>query len=228
MRNQCGAKASRAVLARADIQLVGDTSDVAAGLALIEQRQPDVIVADVALRSPDGLTIVEQISRRWPESKILGLASFATGADVVAVLAAGASGFLLKTESAAAIVYAVQTVSTGGIFLGSCCSEAFAEAAAGPAALSATQSAVLRGLTARQRQVFELIVRGMTTREIAGHLSLSTKTVEGHRAHVIRKLGCRSNDDLVRFAATTGLLEHDLAQSPLHVGWSRGNTNDLN
>jgi two-component system response regulator NreC len=199
----------RALLATSpDLTLVGEASDARASFALIDAHQPDVVVMDVALPGMSGTSATRELSRRVPAARILLMAAWPRERDVLEGLAAGASGFALKSEPAETLLYAIRMVGQGQGYL---TPEARGMVAANPHAATRRKVPVVPGdvlgvLSAREREVLDLVVRGWANRDMARELCVSIKTIDTHRTRINRKLQCRSAADLIRFAADNGLL----------------------
>ena len=117
---------------------------------------------------------------------------------------AGASGFLLKDSASAELIDAVRCLANGRGYFGAHASRVMAQQVKQP---NSRMEDPYRDLTSREREVFHLIAEGMTTKEIARHLSISTKTAENHRFRAMDKLGARNSAELIRYAAKHGLLD---------------------
>jgi two-component system response regulator NreC len=199
----------RALLQTApDLILVGEASDARASFALIDAQQPDVVIMDVALPGMSGTSATRELSRRVPAARILLMAAWPRERDVLEGLAAGASGFALKSEPAETLLYAIRMVGQGQGYL---TPEARGMVSANPHAATRRKVPVVPGdvlgvLSAREREVLDLVVRGWANRDMARELCVSIKTIDTHRTRINRKLQCRSAADLIRFAADNGLL----------------------
>jgi two-component system response regulator NreC len=189
-----------------EITLLGHASNAAEAYSAIEQHHPDVVVMDVSLPGVSGIAATREILRRRPACKVLLLTTHSEPEFVVQGLAAGAHGYALKLQPGAQVVGAILDVAEGRSYLCSHISRIVVDdhlrlrrgdpAAAGPC----------DNLSQREKEVFDLLVRGFANDSIAQHLCISVKTVETHRAHILKKLGVHSMVDLVRFAARHHLL----------------------
>ena len=189
-----------------EITLCGHAANAADAYAAVDQHHPDVVVMDVNLPGINGIAATREILRRDPGRKILLLTACSEPEYVVQALAAGAHGYALKLQPGAQVVEAILDVAQGRSYLCSHISRIVvddhlrlrrgAAAAAGPC----------DNLSQREKEVFDLLVRGFANDNIAGQLCISVKTVETHRAHILKKLGVHSMVELVRFAARHNLL----------------------
>ncbi|MBO0785909.1 MAG: response regulator transcription factor, partial [Actinobacteria bacterium] len=183
--------------------VVGEADDVAAAIDGIAARVPDVVLLDVHLPSGGGQQVVTAVKASHPQIRFLALSASDAPEDVIAVIRAGARGYVTKTISPAELVSAIRRVAAGdAVFsprLAGFVLDAFtalAPAGADPGALDPE----LDQLTPREREVLRLIARGYTYKEIAGELYISAKTVETHVSSVLRKLQLSTRHQLTRWA----------------------------
>jgi two-component system response regulator NreC len=192
----------RALLERqVDIRVVAEAGSV--GEALDVDASPDVVVADLVLPDERGADVVRRLRERHPESAILVLTMVDNPTDVQRCLAAGARGYVLKETASTELVDAVRTVAAGGDYLQPSLDAALAKWRETPGRVHAR---AVDELTHRERDVLKLIALGHTNAEIASMLHVSIRTVENHRASVLRKLGLHTRADLVRQANEAGLV----------------------
>jgi DNA-binding NarL/FixJ family response regulator len=176
--------------------------DGAAGLAALENDPPDLAILDVKMPKLTGLQATREIKQQAPEVAVLILSMHDDERYVFEALQAGASGYVLKREADNDLVDALRAVARGDAFLTNAAERSLIRAwmedgAEGPR----------EPLTAREREVVKLIAEAHTNAQIAEVLHLSEKTVESHRANVLRKLGMRDRVELVRYAIRRGLVE---------------------
>jgi len=192
----------RALLERQDdIDVMAEASSVAEAVAL--DVEPDVVVADLMLPDERGVEVVRRLKERYQEAAILVLTMVDNPTDVQQCLAAGARGYLLKETAGSELVDAVRKVAGGEDYLQPSLGAALAKWKESPGRVRAR---AVDDLTPREREVLRLIALGHTNTEIATMLYVSVRTVENHRAGVMRKLGLRSRAELVRHAAEAGLI----------------------
>ncbi len=191
-----------------DIVVVGEASNGAEALELLDRTAADVVIMDMVMPRMNGLEATREIKCRWPDVKVLILSMYDDDAYVQQVIQAGASGYVLKRVATDDLVQAIREVYGGASFLHP------------PIAAKLIEDYVrrVRGdeiaadqgpLTAREREVLTLIAEGNSNQEIADRLYLSRKTVESHRANIMRKLDVHEVTELVKYALRNGLIRLD-------------------
>ena len=182
------------------VDVVGEAGDVTPAIELIGQCLPDVVLLDVHLPGGGGQLVVSAVRAAHPGVRFLALSASDAPEDVIAVIRAGARGYVTKTISGPDLVDAIRRVAAGDtVFsprLAGFVLDAFASGAAGQPPLDPE----LDQLTPREREVLRLIARGYTYREIARELYISAKTVESHVSSVLRKLQLSTRHQLTRWA----------------------------
>ena len=191
----------RAELGR-QVEVVGEADDVQPAIDLIGSVQPDVVLLDVHLPGGGGQAVVQAVKAAHPEVRFLALSASDAPEDVIAVIRAGARGYVTKTISTAELADAIRRVAAGdAVFshrLAGFVLDAFAASAAD---VKPSFDPELDQLTSREREVLRLIAQGYTYKEIARELYISVKTVESHVSSVLRKLQLSSRHQLTRWAA---------------------------
>ena len=186
-----------------EVDIIGEADDVDPAVELIRERNPEVVLLDVHLPGGGGHRVVREVHRTHPHIRFLALSVSDSPQDVVAVLRAGASGYLTKTATAHQVVEALRLVAAGhAVFspqLAGFVLEAF------PAVDPASVDPDLDRLTPRQREVLRSIAKGYTYKETADALNLSPRTVETHVSDVLRKLQLTNRSELTRWAVDRGL-----------------------
>jgi DNA-binding NarL/FixJ family response regulator len=180
------------------VEVVGEASEVDAAIDMIAERRPDVVLVDVHMPNGGGRAVIEATAARYPDVKFLALSMSDAAEDVIAVIRAGARGYVTKTISGPELADAVARVAEGdAVFsprLAGFVLDAFATDH--PELIDPE----LDQLTAREREVLRLIARGYAYKEIASQLAISIKTVESHVSAVLRKLQLSSRHELTRWA----------------------------
>ena len=182
-------------------RIVADTEDGLEAMRSIERLKPRVLVVSRFLPSLNGLEITRQVNRRFPQTKVLMIASDASVAGIA--LRTGVTGFILDTTSSAKILAAIGDVVLGRQHISPQLSPSDLEARHRK---SRPVSDRYETLTTREREVLQLVAEGHTSNEVAHRLFISPRTVEIHRANMMRKLNLRTQTDLVRFAIVRGIL----------------------
>jgi DNA-binding NarL/FixJ family response regulator len=193
-----------------DVDVVGEAADVVTAVEGIRATVPDVVLLDVHLPGGGGRAVLEQVRAELPAVRWLALSVSDAAEDVIAVIRAGARGYVTKSISGPDLLDAVRRVADGDVVfsprLAGFVLDAFS---AGGAPAPAEDPAVDPGLdllSAREREVMQLLARGYTYREIGSRLFISVKTVESHASNVLRKLQLSNRNELTRWAATNRLL----------------------
>ncbi|MCS7062058.1 MAG: response regulator transcription factor [Anaerolineae bacterium] len=190
--------------AQGDIQVVGAASDGRQTVELAKQLLPDLVIMDIAMPGLNGIDAAEHIRRACPSVRVLMLSMYSTAEHIVRALNAGAQGFLLKESAGAEVVQAVRSIVAGRPYF----SEKILDAGILPLAdrrLGAPFKSPLDRLSARERQVLQLVAEGKTSAQIAGMLHLSPKSVETYRSRLMHKIGVNDLPALVKFAVQHGL-----------------------
>ena len=195
----------RALLqAEPGFQVVAEGATGLEAIQLVERFRPDILVIDLMMPEINGLEATWQIKQRNPETRIIVLSMHADEAYVLEALQNGASGYVLKDSSADDLVQAVHKALLGWRYLSPPLSEEGIEAY-----IQKSREALLddpfETLTKREREVFLLITAGLSNATIAERLSISQRTVESHRANLMRKLKLKTRMDLIRFAIRRGM-----------------------
>jgi DNA-binding NarL/FixJ family response regulator len=185
---------------QADMEVVGEASDGRQAVELAEQLTPDVLVMDVTMPQLNGIEAARQLARSCPRLRVLALSMQKDGVYVREMLRAGARGYLLKESTEADLLAAVRAVAAGKAWLSPEVSDAVLE----DYRKHVTNPMDL--LSAREREVLQLIAEGRTNKEIAAQLNLSIYTVEAHRGKLMEKLNLHSGNELVRFAVRHGVV----------------------
>ncbi|UOY03252.1 response regulator [Blastococcus sp. PRF04-17] len=190
------------------IEVVGEASSGPSAVAAAAALAPDVVLMDVEMPGGDGLTATRQILDRCPGTRVLVLTTFDLDEYVLAALRAGASGFLLKTTPAPALVSAVRACAAGEMLLAPSVTRRLVETYVRQPTVPA-EGAVPPGmaeLTERELDVLRALARGLSNAEIGRHLYLAETTVKTHVTHILAKLGLRDRVQAVILAYESGLV----------------------
>lgn len=184
--------------------IVGEAENADRTIQLVQELKPDLLILDLGLPGKSGLEAIYELKQHQSPVKIIVLTMYEEEEKVRQALAAGASAYLLKNSSSREFLDALDAVRRGEIFL----SKRFEHLkdTVGTDRLPDTSNDPLHKLSQREREVFYMLADGMPNRVIAKKLFISSRTVETHRARVIKKLGFNSTADLIRFAIRNNLL----------------------
>ncbi|MBA3538851.1 MAG: response regulator transcription factor [Deltaproteobacteria bacterium] len=185
--------ALREALSKADdVEVVGESGTAEETLAMIERVRPDVLLLDITFPDRSGFDVLDDMRKLETAPLVVVLTWHTEPSYAARAIAAGAHGYINKSVEPTELIAAIHAVSRGEQVI-----PAGVEMVAGDGSPASA-------LTAREQQVMEMLARGMTNREIAEHLSISIKTVDTHRGHILKKLGLRNNSELTRFAVKHG------------------------
>jgi DNA-binding NarL/FixJ family response regulator len=187
-----------------ELTVIGEASDGIETVQMVEKLLPDVLVVDLMIPGLNGLEITRQVKQRSPATRIIILSMHANEPYVLEALKNGASGYVLKDSSGTDLIQAVRVVASGQRYLSPPLSERAVEAYMMKS--QETSFDAYEGLTDREREVLQLAAEGLSNPDIAGRLSISPRTVETHRANLMRKLGLKTQTDLIRYALKRGIL----------------------
>jgi DNA-binding NarL/FixJ family response regulator len=192
-----------------DFEVVGEARDGKEAIRQCLSLSPDLIMMDLSMPGMTGIEATTQIKRRMPKVRVLALTAYKTDEYVREALRAGADGYVLKDASYEELVLALRQVVTGKRFVSANVSGHLDDAMlrdTQPSTSSVAPTA-WNSLTTRERSILKLIAEGNTNRAAAEYLNVSPKTIEKHRASVMRKLGLRTVTELVVVALEVGLIE---------------------
>jgi two-component system response regulator NreC len=192
--------------AQPDIQVVGEASDGKEAYELVRQLHPDLVVMDIQMPNWNGLQATRAIKQEFPSLHILVLTMYESDEYFFQVLAAGASGYILKKAASTDLIAAIRAVHAGDVFLypsvaRRLVSDYLTRVKAGD------EKSSYDGLTAREREVLKLIAEGHTNQEIADKLVISPSTVQTHRTRIMQRLNLHNRAELIRYAMQKGLLD---------------------
>jgi DNA-binding NarL/FixJ family response regulator len=194
----------RALAERIDgVEMVGEAGNGAEALRLIKELKPDLVLLDISMPEASGFEVLAQQAKEFPEVRVIVLTAHEAEAYAIRALREGAAGFLLKSAAAVELKEAIETVTRGQTYI----SPELAKKSLLEYGKDSSDRAKLDKLSPRQREILKLVAEGLSTKEIAGHLSISAKTVETHRAQLMERLNIHDVAGLVRFAIKMGLVD---------------------
>jgi DNA-binding NarL/FixJ family response regulator len=187
-------------------QVIAEAGNGDDAVALARQHRPDVIVMDISMKGLNGLDAAARIKTSAPAVRVIVLSMHDTEDYVAQALRAGASAYLLKDSAEPELELALSAVMRGEIYLSPRVSKPVVDAYV---RRSGADGSPLPALTARQREILQLIAEGHSTKRIAGKLSVSVKTIDAHRAQIMERLQIHDVPGLVRYAIRNGLVSLD-------------------
>lgn len=185
-----------ALLRSPHIRVVGEAADGETAVGLAERRRPDVIVMDLRMPGMDGIEATEEIIRRVPDAKVLIFTAYSERALLQRGLESGARGYILKEAPHETLLRAIEKVAAG---------ETFVDPAL-MAALTQTREGT-DVLTARERQILQLLADGMSNADVAGQLFISQETVKSHVRHILTKLEADTRTQAVAIALRDAMID---------------------
>jgi two-component system response regulator NreC len=186
------------------MELVGEASGGHEAIQLVEQTQPDVLLLDLSMPDLDGIEVTRAVKSSFPQLRVLVLTIHEDQGLLREAIRAGASGYILKRAAESELISAIHVLMRGDMYVDPAMMRDLLSQTVPP---SGGADAVVEQLTPRELEVLKYIVQGYTNRQIGEELSISVRTVEGHRANLSGKLGLHSRVDLVRYAREHGLIE---------------------
>jgi len=188
-----------------DFEVVAEAEDGRQGVDLADVHAPDVVVMDIAMPRLNGIEAARQIAIRHPQTAVVILSMHVDESYVMRALKAGARAYLLKDSAEADLIGAVRAVSLGKSFFSPAVSKLLAE--------DYVRQLERKGevdsyelLTAREREILQLLAEGQSNKDVANLLNLSLYTVETHRSHILQKLGLHTIPDLILYAVRKGII----------------------
>ncbi|HMF82030.1 MAG TPA: response regulator transcription factor [Acidimicrobiia bacterium] len=187
---------------RPGIEVVGEAGDGDAAVDEVARLRPDVVLMDLVMPGGGGVVAIRCIRERAPETRVVVLTSFASDDQVIPAVQAGAAGYLLKDVEPSGLEAAIRLVHDGEALLDPQIAGRVMEQVAHPA-----QGGDLASLTRREREVLELLGRGLSNRELADTLVVSEKTVKSHVSNILMKLGVHDRTQAALLAVRAGLVD---------------------
>ncbi len=187
-----------------DILIVGEAANGQEALQEIVNLQPDIAILDISLPQLNGLEVAERVRRDYPAVKIIILTMHKSEDFIGRAYHVGVNGYVLKDNAFEELLKAIHTVNAGGTYL---CSDITATVIAGFIKNYNEEKNKDQHLSSREREILQLIAEGNSNKEIAELLTLSVKTVETHRSHIMHKLDFKSIADLILYAVRNHIIE---------------------
>jgi two-component system response regulator NreC len=186
------------------LQLAGEATGGYEAIELVGKTHPDILILDLSMPDLDGITVTRQLRPQYPDLRILILTVHEDEAMLREAIKAGASGYIVKHAAEAELIAAIETIRRGDLYVDPAMLRVLLVDSSRP---TTRRPASPDPLTPRETDVLKLIVQGYTNRQVGEELGISVRTVEGHRANLMGKLGLRTRVALVRYARNRGLID---------------------
>lgn len=193
----------RLLEAEEDLEVCGEAADGSEALEQVEKLHPELVILDINMPRVGGLETLERLRAKHPGIKVVLLSVHDDAPFIQSAVALGADAYVLKSGRASEVIAAVRAALKGGSYFSPPVAREIVEQLRAP---NRTRSEPFSLLSARERQVLHLIADGLSAKQIALELEISSKTVEAHRTSLMRKLGARKATELVRYALRHGLI----------------------
>ena len=190
-----------------DLEVVGTAADGRSAIEAVGQHKPDLVLMDLSMPGTDGNRAIAEIKRRYPDTRVVVLTLHRDNRHIHAALQAGADAYVLKDDGRAEVLAAVRSVAAGKRYISPAIAGTVMQGyMLGSAETLTGEAPSWELLSSREREVLKLVAEGYKTREIAEYLSISTRTVDKHRASMMRKLELDSVSAVTAYAIENGLL----------------------
>lgn len=195
------------LMAKPGWEICGEAKTGREALTLAEQLKPDIIVMDISMPELNGLEAARQLQKNSPQIGILILTMYFTDQLVREVIDCGARGYILKSDADKELVNAVEALANRRTYFTREASEILLNGYSRPDVVLDSKATARNRLTAREREIVQLLADGKSSKEVASTLKISVKTAETHRANIMRKLELHSVSELVRYAIRNQIIE---------------------
>ncbi|MGV1098461.1 response regulator [Thiovibrio sp. JS02] len=204
---------SRLLFDHPEMELAGEAVDGMDVVLKARQMKPDIVLLDISMPSLNGLEALPLVKEAAPATRVVVLSMYDKEAYVFKALAAGATGYVLKTDSGGEVTEAILRVASGQYYLSPKINAEVIRKYLNPVQEEKRESSGYDSLSEREQQVFRLVVEGYSSKDIAHMLYLSPRTVEKHRSNIVRKLDIHEPMALVRYAVKIGVIDPELWRS---------------
>lgn len=195
------------LMAKPGWEIVGEAKTGREAVIAAEQLKPDVIVMDISMPDLNGLEAARQLQKAAPQIGILILTMYFTDQLVREVIDCGARGYILKSDADKELINAVEALANHRTYFTREASEILLNGYSRPEVVLESKATARNRLTAREREIVQLLADGKSSKEVANMLKISVKTAETHRANIMRKLELHSVSELVRYAIRNQIIE---------------------
>jgi DNA-binding NarL/FixJ family response regulator len=194
---------------KSNIEILAEADNGNEALEKAMKYRPRIVLMDIAMPKMDGIEATRQIRERLPDTEVVILSMYAKKAYIDQVLKAGAKGYVLKDSDEENLIAAINTVHNGGYYLDSpIADQVLSDYFGGKAKRELKEQS--DPISEREKEVLRLLAEGHSNQEVADILCISRKTVENHRANIVRKTGVQGQVGLIKYAARIGLIDLDL------------------
>ena len=190
-----------------NLKVIGEAGNGRDAVSKVEQFKPDVVLMDISMPLLNGVEATRQIKRISPQTKVIILSMHSHDRFISELLTLGASGYLVKDSTGADIIMAINAAMKGDTFLSPSISRKVIENYVSLKKVKSSREKLYSELSNREREVFQLIAEGRSTKEISEILFVSISTVKTHRSHIMEKLQLENLSQLIRFAIELGIVE---------------------
>ena len=190
-----------------NLKVIGEAGNGRDAVSKVEQFKPDVVLMDISMPLLNGIEATRQIKRIRPQTKVIILSMHSHDRFIGELLTLGASGYLVKDSTGADIIMAINAAMKGDTFLSPSISRKIIENYVSLKKVKSFREKLFSELSNREREVFQLIAEGRSTKEISEILFVSISTVKTHRSHIMEKLQLDNLSQLIRFAIELGIVE---------------------
>jgi len=185
-----------------DLEVVGEAGNADEALTAVARHKPDIIFMDISLPGVGGIELTRRLHRQYPDIKVIILTFHEGDEYFVQAMRAGAAGYVVKGSSGEELVRATEAVRREGMYLDPSQTRRLVEQH-----LTEQRRAAFSMLSAREREVVDLLLEGLSNQEIAERLTIGITTVQTHRSHIMEKLDLSSFGELIRYAIRAGAIE---------------------
>ena len=198
------------IASSSEFEVVGEAGDAEEGFVRAKELRPDLALVDISLPGKNGIDLAQGLKSALPETRVLVVSMHSRMDYISEAFRAGARGYMVKDSAGEGLLKALAAVANGEYFLDSSVSrEVILGIVNIPDELMVVTHSDYKSLTSREQEILRLLAEGLTAKEIANRLFISSKTVENHRINIMRKLELQRPIDLIRYAARIGLIDVD-------------------
>ncbi|WP_243544674.1 response regulator [Pseudodesulfovibrio tunisiensis] len=191
-------------------RVVAEAGNGREGVAQAREHRPDIVLVDISMPGKNGIQMIRELRDVLPAGRFIIISMHSEADYIVEAFRSGASGYMVKESAASQLLRGLDTVAANELFLDNALSqEVVFKLLQNRQNPEASPEDTYSSLTPREQEIMRMLAEGMSTKEIAGALFISPKTVENHRSNLMRKLGLQSTFELIRYAARLGLIDLD-------------------